>query len=160
MVSKKFIKVLKIITQKLKNQKIKWVLIGSTSLALQGVKVKQKDIDILTNKKDVFKINKLLKHYEIHPVKFGSFEIFESYFGEFKIENIKVEVIADLKVKLGNKWTSKRLPSQKTLEIDGMKITVLPLSEELKAYERLGRKKDFTKIKKIKLALKKESELS
>lgn len=60
MINQKIIEALKIINQKLKNRRIKWVLVGSVSLALQGVKISPKDIDILTNKKDVFKINKLL----------------------------------------------------------------------------------------------------
>jgi predicted nucleotidyltransferase len=60
-ISRKFIRVLKIISKKLENQKIKWVLVGSTSLALQGVNIKPKDIDILTDDEGVFKFNEIFK---------------------------------------------------------------------------------------------------
>jgi hypothetical protein len=38
----------------------------------------------------------------------------------------------------------------KIVKIDGMSLPVVSLEEELKAYEALRRKKDFSKIKKIK----------
>lgn len=145
MISRNIIKTLKIIDKKLKGQKIKWVLVGSTSLALQGVKIKPKDIDILTNKEGVFKINKLFKKYEVKPTKFGRSEFFESYIGEFKLKGIKVEVMGNLKEKVDKKWIplSKRLVSPKVIEVEGVRIPVSPLFEQLKSYERVGRKKDF-----------------
>jgi len=161
MVEQKIIKVLKIIYQKLKNQKIKWVLVGSTSLALQGVKIKPKDIDILTNKEGALKINELFKEYEVKPVKFGRLkiggrELFESYLGKFKIKGVKVEIMGNLKEKLGRKWIylHKRLKSPKIVKIEGMKIPVSPLEEQLKSYSRLGRKKDAFRVKQIKKALR------
>ena len=69
MLSKKVISALKIIYKKLKKEKINWVLVGSINLALQGIKIRTKDIDILTDKKGAFKINKLFKEYEVEPVK-------------------------------------------------------------------------------------------
>jgi len=160
MLKPKIIRVLRIIYQKLKNQKIKWVLVGSTSLALQDVKIKPKDIDILTDREGAFKINKLLKEYEIKPVKFGCLkiggkELFESYLGKFKIKGVKVEVMGNLKEKLGRKWIylHKRLKSPKIIKIKGMKIPVSPLEEQLKSYSRLGRKKDAFRVKQIKKAL-------
>jgi len=63
MVEQKTVETLKVIYEKLKRQEVKWVLTGSTNLALQGLKIKPKDIDILTDKEDAFKINKLLKEY-------------------------------------------------------------------------------------------------
>ncbi|MDI6655315.1 MAG: DUF6036 family nucleotidyltransferase, partial [Candidatus Hydrothermarchaeota archaeon] len=100
MINQKIIKALKIINQKLKDQKIKWVLVGSASLALQRVKIKPKDIDILTNREGAYEINKLLKEYEIKPIKFGKSSVFQSYLGEFRVNNIKVEVMGNLKEKI------------------------------------------------------------
>lgn len=155
MINQKIIEALRIIDQKLKDQKIKWVLVGSTSLALQGVKIKPKDIDILADKEGAFKLNELLKEYEIKPIKFSSSELFESYLGELKINEIKVEVMGNLKERIDNKWCSlsKRL-IPKIIKIGELKIPVSSLEEQLAAYEKFGRKKDSIKIQKIKETLK------
>jgi len=148
MISNKLLIALKTIHEKLKDEKINWVLIGSTNLALQGIKIKPKDIDILTDKKGAFEINKLLKEYEVKPVRFSNSKLFgPQYFGEFKIRGIKVEVMGKLK--------KKKLVT-KIVKIDGMSLPVVSLEEEFKAYEALGREKDFNKIKKIKNFFKKE----
>jgi predicted nucleotidyltransferase len=149
MISKKLLIALKNIHEKLKDEKINWVLIGSTNLALQEIKIKPRDIDILTDKKGAFEINNLLKEYEVKPVRFSNSKLFGSqYFGEFKIGDIKVEVIGKLK--------KKKLVT-KIVKIDGMSLPVVSLEEELKAYEALRRKKDFSKIKKNKEFFKKKN---
>jgi hypothetical protein len=164
MLNSAIIKALKIINQKLKGKKIKWVLVGSTSLALQGVKVTPKDIDILTDKKGAFKIEKLFKKYKVGviPVKLSHSKLFKSHFGKFKLDDVKFEVMGDLKEKRGDKWVSfsARLESPKIIKIGGMKIPVSPLKEELKFYQKLNRKKDLIRVQKIKEALKNEKTLS
>jgi predicted nucleotidyltransferase len=149
MISKKFLFALKTIHEKLKDKKLDWALMGSTNLALQGIKIKPKDVDILTDKKGAFEINKLLKEYEVKPVRFSHFKLFgPEYFGEFKIGDIRVEVIGRMK---------KKRFLNKIVKIDGMSLPLVPLEEELKAYEALRREKDFSKIKKIKNFFKKEN---
>jgi hypothetical protein len=159
MISKNMIKTLEIISKKLKGQNIKWVLVGSTSLALQKVRVKTKDIDILTDKSGAYRINKILKEYSVKPVKFRVSEIFQSYFGEFKIKNIKVEVMGDMKEKLRGKWvsTSEWLKSPQIIKIGKVKLPVSNLSDELRDYKELGRKKDSIKIRKIEEVLKSQA---
>ena len=105
--------------------------------------------------------NELFKEYEVKPVKFGRLkiggrELFESYLGKFKIKGVKVEIMGNLKEKLGRKWIylHKRLKSPKIVKIEGMKIPVSPLEEQLKSYSRLGRKKDAFRVKQIKKALR------
>jgi hypothetical protein len=162
MLNSAIIKALKIINQKLKGKKIKWVLVGSTSLALQGVKIRPKDIDILIDKKDISKVGELFKRYEVKPIKFSRSEFFESYIGEFGIGGVKVEVMANLKEKIGERWASfsGRLINPRIIEIGRMKIPVSPLKEQLKSYQKLNRKKDLIRVQKIKEALKNEKLLS
>ncbi len=130
-----------------------YVIGGSTSLALQGIKVHPKDIDIFADKENAFKINNLLKEFEVKPMKFSSSEFVKSDIGEFKINNTKVEVVGDFKIKIKDKWISRALLS-KIIIIEGIKIPVTPLKEHIKSYEKLGRKKDIIKIKKIREVLK------
>lgn len=156
MINQKFIEVLKILNQKLKNQNIRWVLVGSTSLALQKVKVKPKDIDILTDKEGSFKINKLLKKYEVKHIKFRQTDLYQSYFGEFRINEVKVEIMGNWKKKFEGKWidVSPRLISPIIIEVQGMILHASPLKEQLASCKALGREKDFTRVPKIKEAIK------
>ena len=151
MVDNNIIGALKIITEKLRNQQIIWSLVGSTNLALQGVKVEPNDIDILTNGKDAFKIHELLKEYEVRPVELKQLDIFESYFSELNINGVKVEIMGDLKRKIGEDWTPliERLNKTIMIDVENVKVPVTPLEEELKAYKKLGRDKDKKKIEKI-----------
>jgi predicted nucleotidyltransferase len=159
MLKSAIIKALKVIDQKLRDKKIKWVLVGSTSLALQGVKIRPKDIDILTNKKGAFKINKLLKEYEVEPVKLKWWKLKNQkileYFGKFKIEGINVEILANRILGKKQKFLKRELFFRKFIKFNGMKLSVAPLEEEVKVYSQLGRKKDLLRIKKIKEILEK-----
>jgi hypothetical protein len=144
-----------VITHKFKDQNIKWVLVGSSSLALQGVKVKPGDIDIMTDKEGAEKIGLVLKEFEVKPITYGKTERFESHLGEFKINGTKVEVMGEFKEKIKNKWVSldNRLKENKLLDINGMKIPVSLLDEQLESYSSSERKKDFVRTRKIKEAL-------
>jgi len=65
-----------------------------------------------------------------------------------------------LKEKIYNQWVdlSSRLISPKILNVEGIDLPVSSLREQLKAYEGLGREKDFIKIQKIKEILERQEE--
>lgn len=152
MINKKILSALSVITYRFEGQNINWVLVGSSSLALQNVKVNPHDIDIMTNKKGAEKINILLKEFEIKPIVFGKTERFESHLGEFNIYGVKVEVMGELKEKIKNRWISleNRLKDNKIIEVKGLKIPVSLLDEQLESYSSSERKKDFVRTRKIK----------
>jgi len=155
MLNRKLLSALKVIAQKFDKQNIKWVLVGSSSLALQGVKVNPGDIDIMTDKEGAEKINELLKEYLVRPITFGKTDRFESYYGEFNIKAIKVEVMGDFKEKIKNRWISLeyRLKENKVIDVHGMNIPVSLLTDQLESYESSERRKDFVRTRKIKDAL-------
>jgi hypothetical protein len=161
MLNKKVISALKIIYERLKKGKIIWKLVGSVNLALQGIKIRTKDIDILTDKKGAFKINKLFKEYEVGSVKLKWWKLKDkkilAYFGKLKIKGIEVEILANRKLGKEQKFLKRELRSRKFIKFEGMKLPVAPLEEELKVYSQLGREKDLIRIKKIKEALKKKN---
>ena len=150
------IKVLKIVAQKLEQAKVAWVLIGSTSLALQGVAIEPKDIDILTDKRSALKINQLFKKYQVRLVVFSQTDLFQSFFGEFKIKGIKIEVMGELKEMIKNDWQdqSYRLKNPSLIELEGTKIPVSSLKDQLRAYQFLGRPKDGERVRLIKQFLR------
>ncbi|MCC7574853.1 hypothetical protein KO361_04645 [Candidatus Woesearchaeota archaeon] len=159
MIENKLIEVLRIIVERLEQQKFKWVLVGSASLALQNVKIKPGDVDILTDGDDALKMNEIFKDFKVRDVEFKTSEIFESYFGEFNINGVKVEIMGDLKEKIDGEWTSlkDRLKRTEYVEVDSFKVPVSPLSEQLVSYEKLGREKDKVKVELIREALNNKS---
>jgi len=157
MITEKHKQVLEIIAKNLEGKDINWAIVGSTSLALQGVDITPNDIDILTDKEDSFKIQECLKEYVVEPVAYKESERFISYFGKFKIEGLDVEVMGDLKNKIPDSdlWTeTSRLSAKKTIDYKGLKINVINLEQEYEAYVKMDRKE---KAKLIKKALQKSS---
>ena len=124
---------------------------GSVSLALQGVNVEPHDIDLLTDRQGAFRINAMLKKYEKKVVDYAETEKVSSFFSVFEIQGVKVEVMGDYRERQGTKWVSlsKRLANPKTIEVDGMRIPVSSLEDQLVSYRRLKRPKDAEKIRKI-----------
>lgn len=104
MISQEFIKVLRRINERFQKHKIRWVLVGSLSLALQDVKIKPKDIDILTDKEGALKSNEIFKKHIKKAVAWSQTERYGSFFGKFQINGVVVEIMGDLKVKERNKW--------------------------------------------------------
>ncbi len=154
-----FIKALRVIDRKLKGKNIDWVLVGSTSLALQGVEIQPKDIDLLTDEEGAYRIGELLREYEIEPVKFRESRLFKSFFGEYKILGVEVEVMGNLEERLRDRWLSLsgRLRTKRWVKVNEMKVPVSSLREQLKVYEKLGREKDVFRAKKIREAIVKQS---
>ena len=147
---------LRIIVRHLKNKDIPWTVMGSLSLALQGVDINPKDIDILTDEHGAFQIGVLLEEHEVKPVNFSRTELFESFYGLYYIEGIKVEVMGDLRVRLDGTWVSLsgRLKSPIFVQENSLNIPVSPLQDQLLFYEKLGREKDKERTLKIREVLK------
>jgi len=126
-------------------------LIWSANLAVHGIEINPKDIDVLTDSKEITKIKSVLKEYEKKLFSYGEKGLFKSYLAEYKINKIKVEIMADFEVKRKNKWISlsDRLNNLNIIKLNGVEIPVSSLDEQLKGYKKLGRDKDKLKIKLI-----------
>jgi predicted nucleotidyltransferase len=150
------LKVLQIIVRHLKGEDVRWTIMGSVSLALQGIDTDLDDVDLLTDEHGAFKISALLKEFEVKPVSFSRTDPFESFYGIYDIEGTKVDVMGDLRVRLHGTWVSlsDRLKSPSFVQIDTMNIPVSSLHDQLLFYEKLGREKDRERILKIREVLK------
>jgi len=96
MIPDKIKSALKIIYDRIQSQDIFWILSGSASLAIQGVDVQiNDDIDIATDKKGAQKIDKLLSGFRIKKPDYSSTNRYRSYFGVYKIGDVKVEVMGE-----------------------------------------------------------------
>jgi hypothetical protein len=110
----------------------------------------------LTNRKGAYVINELLKEYEVKPVGFGKSTLFQSYFGKFKVGEVKVEVMGNLKLKLRGRWRSYThgLRSPPIITIGGMRIPVSSLRSQLRSTRLLGRKGASLRALRIERALR------
>lgn len=151
MINQNFIKALKKINKEFQKHKIRWVLVGSLSLAFQNVKIKPNDIDILTDKEGALKSNKIFKRYIEKAVKWSQTERYDSFFGKFQINDVAVEIMGDLKVKEGNKWIElkPRLEKPHFIRLEDILIPVTPLEDQLKSYKKSTNNKDRKKLRFI-----------
>lgn len=130
---------------------VRWVLAGSLSLALQGVKVEPNDMDLLTDRRGAFRINAILKKYEKKEVTYSETEKVSSFLGIFEIQGVKVEVMGAYRERQGARWVSlsKRLENPRIIGIDGVRIPVSPIEDQLASYRRSKRPKDVEKVEEI-----------
>ena len=141
-IKSEFINALKFLVEKFKD--VEWVLIGSMSLALQGVNVEPHDIDILTTKEGAYKINELLKSYEVEKVEWKKSEKYKSHIGKFVINGIQVEVIGDFWIKDEEKWM-KREFEKIIVKESGLELPCSSLEASYRAYKLTN----SPKVKKI-----------
>lgn len=152
MIPEQNLRALLVIAEKLEGKEINWALVGSTSLALQGVDVEAHDIDILTTKTGAREIAKLFKEYETEPLRYLESEHIKSYRGIFTIAGVSVDVVGDMQHKTsdGNWMAGNRLTKLISIKVRDFVIPAFDLKKEYHAYLSMGR---VEKAKKIKEAL-------
>jgi hypothetical protein len=160
MVSESMAGALKTLAERLRSRNLRWVLVGSISLALQDVDVTPADIDVKTDKAGAYKINELLKDCEVKPVKYRLSDTMRSHLGEFRIKDVKVEVIGEFQEKVKGRWHGDDSPltSPTIIQFEGIQLPVSSLQTELRFYETAGREKDIAKIAAIRTILNNHSE--
>ena len=157
-ISSNIISALKIIVQELESQDIKWAISTSCALALQGIKIKPSDIDIITDNAGAIEISNILKKYETESLKHVPSQKFDSTMNKSLINNCDVDVVGDFKIKsdVDNKWHNMTymLESLEIVEVEQTKIPVLSLLQSMEMYKLMGRGKDLVKVEIIKKHLK------
>jgi hypothetical protein len=134
-------KAIEILTKRIPKT-INWAFIGSINLAIHGVEVTPRDIDILTDKTGVYEIEEALKEYVTKTTEFKEYKTYSSYRVVFEIEGIEVEALGDVDNKVPNAdlWTERsRLSGRTLVNFNKLKVPVINLKQELSAYEKRGR---------------------
>ncbi|MDD3102442.1 MAG: hypothetical protein PHE59_04850 [Patescibacteria group bacterium] len=141
---KKINKVLEIISEKLKS--VDYAFIGSVNLYIQGLKIKPRDIDILTTPEIIKEIDEILKEYLTKEIYFDESEGRNSFRSFYEIDGMEIEV-------LGNVNNISRKPDSLKdkiyIEFDKIKLPCMPLNNELDMYEKIDRKEKVEMIKKF-----------
>lgn len=139
MINKEFEKVIKIIDERMKENNIKWALVGSTNLAIQGMKIIPRDLDILVQWSDLESIKSIFLDY--NPNEINKLKPFvkgqQAWEMKVIINNIEVQFFSE---KAGE--YVKRLLSNKIIKIklDNLEIPCFTLEDEAQTYEKTNRK--------------------
>lgn len=133
---------LRIICERLASLDCPWALTGSLSLALQGVEVDVADIDLQTDAQGAYLLQEHLADYLVKPVELIESENICSHFGTFEIEGQKVEVMGAIQKRLpGGDWDAHPPLTKliRQVQVGDLRVPVLDLEYEMKAYTILGR---------------------
>ncbi len=134
--------VLRTLCTRLEREPIAWAVTGSVGLALQGVPCAVHDVDIQAGGDDIYALERCFASCVAQPVRWRASEAIGSHFGVLDIDGIRVELMGGLQ---------KRLPTgeweppvdvaalRHFVEAHGLRIPVLPLEHEHRAYLIMGR---------------------
>jgi len=122
------------LTQKLKYMSEKWAIIGSFGQVLQGVNIVPNDIDIITTKEGVLKIQSIFKEFVIQKVSYSTTDSMRSYFGVIEINFCKIEFFGEIENLLSNNSWEAHIEWEKNITeiiIGKIKVPVITLEYEL-----------------------------
>lgn len=134
-----------------------WALTGSAGLRLQGVDLPVHDLDLQTDGKTIFHLEKQLTEFMKMPVHSWKSEHTLSYHGQAKINGLQVEFLGDMRHRRPDGTWEPPLDIESVLvwiQWRHLQIPVLSLDHEALAYEKMGR---VQKAELIRSALRKES---
>ena len=131
--------VLKRIVRRLDEAGAPYTVVGGTSLALHGLTLRVKDLDIETDVAGAYRFAALFADHTIMPVALRESAIYRSHFGQFDFDGVQVEVMACLERREGDAWVATQVSNTEVVAVDGMPVNVSWLEEEALAYIRRGR---------------------
>ncbi len=108
-------------------------------LALHGLPLKVKDIDIELDITGVYRFAELFADHVVEPVRWRESEIYRSHFGRFDFAGVQVEVMACLERREGDGWAPTHISHTEVVTLDGTPVVASWLEEEALAYIRRGR---------------------
>jgi hypothetical protein len=149
--------VLSFLVERIPPVQYRWALTGSAGLRLQGVDLPVNDLDLQTDGKTIFRLEKQLSEFMKTPVHFWKSEHTLSYHGQAEINGLQVEFLGDMRHLRPDGTWEPPLNIESVLvwiEWHHLHIPVLSLDHEALAYEKMGR---VQKAERIHSALRKET---
>lgn len=124
------------------DQGVNWAITGSLNFALQGLPIKPNDIDLQTDEAGAYEIEHRFVEYVSRKIAFSGTERIRSHFGALAIDGIEVEIMGAIETRLfDGSWggSSDWADNKRIVEIEGLRVPVLSIAYEHRAYLRLGR---------------------
>jgi hypothetical protein len=120
-----------------------WALTGSAGLRLQGIDLPVHDLDLQTDGKTIYLLEKELAEFMKVPVHIWESEHTLSYHGQAEIYGLQVELLGDIRHPgVDGTWQAPLDIRSVLLWVEwrGLQIPVLSLENEALAYEKMGRR--------------------
>lgn len=136
--NKNFKKAIKIIHKLLNKNKIKWALIGSTNMQLQGMNVSPHDLDIVVKLKDLEKMREIFSEYNASAVReLKPLTDEPGWEVKLEIESVEVQILGE---RDNSEYVSKLLANRLTkIKIDDIEIPCFTLEAEAQTYAETNR---------------------
>jgi hypothetical protein len=148
MINKKFKETIKLICTRFRGKNIDWAIIGTTNLALQGIKIEPKDLDIVVNKYSLKMIENLFNNFIVQPIRKQKSvikDIPDFYELKLKIKSVDVHISGEEK---GSPFL-KGMKNKKMIRLENINVPCLSLKAGMKVYSKMGRKSKVKLIKKF-----------
>jgi hypothetical protein len=123
---------------------------GTCSLVLQNIDMNVADIDVVCNEETALKATALFSEYVQQPVTYKESPKFKSYFGKFDLNGVDVEFMGNWQIKdpKGNWSKVYDGANYNEIAVEGSKIHVTKIDEELEVFLLMGRFTAYHKIKR------------
>ncbi|MFM8321822.1 MAG: nucleotidyltransferase domain-containing protein, partial [Chloroflexota bacterium] len=126
---------LKRIARTLEQAGLAYTLVGSASLAMNGVPLAVRDLDIQVTREGAYRFQELFAgETVIDPVELKESPAVRSYLGHFEIDGQLVEVIGQMERLDGSAWRTAEAHTSRTVDLEGVPVQVAWLEEEALAY--------------------------
>jgi len=138
MIDQDTINALRIIHRRLSDNQIKWAVVGSTNMKLQGMNTEPHDLDVVLQYNDLQKVSNIFSDYSASSVKeLKSLTDKPAWEVNAKINGKDVQFIAGGE---DDVYVSKLLSNQIThIKLDDIDIPCFTLEAELQAYRETNR---------------------
>jgi hypothetical protein len=142
MVDPSVLAALRALYERLEKQPVNWAITAGCNLALQGLPVVVRDVDLATDRAGAYRLEQLFAAEMVRPVRFSGAETIQSYYGAFVLAGCEFEIIGAVQYRLADgAWSAPVdfTPHKHYLRVEGMVLPVLTLEYEYEGYVRLGR---------------------
>ncbi len=131
--------ILRRIAVRLAEAGIGYTVVGGGSLALHGLPLVVRDLDIETAAADAYRFGELFAGQVVAPVTLREGATYRSHFGRFDFDGVPVEIMGNLERREGDRWVPTSAATQAIIDLDGVSVHASTLEEETLAYIRRGR---------------------
>ncbi len=115
---------------------MRYKVVGGASVALHGVSLPVKDVDIETDAGGAYRFEEIFAGQAARRVAFSESEKYRSHFGQFVIQGQQFEVMGNLQRKEGQAWRPTFAHTETWVDLDGVQVSISWLEEEALAYIR------------------------
>ena len=120
---------------------VNWALTGHASLALQGIDVEARDLNILTCDKRAYEVERRLRPFAVKRVEYAEDNNTCSHFGMLSIHGVDSEIVGAPQIRSEEgEWGPPVdvLENRCFVEYEGMRLPVTTLEYEAKALRAMG----------------------